>query len=97
MSSTDRTYLAELVAARTGLAPAEAAKRVDDTIVQLKDATNRARKMAVLLGFMTAATLLLGAAAAWWGASVGGRNRDDNTIWPGFADHAAGSSIWTKS
>jgi hypothetical protein len=96
VSAGDRAYLAELVAARTGLAPADAAKRVDDTIAQLKDATNRARKMAVVLGFLTAATLLLGAAAAWWGATVGGRHRDENTIWAGFANHALDSSLWTK-
>jgi hypothetical protein len=96
VSAVDRTYLAELVATRTGLTPTDAAKRVDDTIVQLKDATNRARKMAVVLGFITAATLLLGAAAAWWGATVGGRHRDENTIWAGFANHALDSSLWTK-
>jgi hypothetical protein len=97
MSSGDRTYLAEVVAARTGLAPVDAAKRVDETIVQLKDATNRARKMAVVLGFIMAATLLLGAAAAWWGATIGGRHRDENTIWAGFANHAPGSSLWDKT
>ena len=95
MSAADRNYLAEMVAARTGLPPADAAKRVDDVVAQLKDATNRARKMAVVLGFITAATLLLGAAAAWWGATVGGRHRDDGTIWAGFANHAPGS-IWSK-
>ncbi len=97
MSAGDHTYLVELVAARTGLAPADALKRVDDTIVQLKDSTNRVRKMAVVLGFITAATLLLGAVAAWWGATVGGRHRDENTIWAGFANHAPGSSFWTKT
>jgi hypothetical protein len=96
VTAGDRAYLAELAAARTGVAPADAAKRVDDTIAQLKDATNRARKMAVVLGFITAATLLLGAAAAWWGATVGGRHRDENTIWAGFANHALDSSLWTK-
>lgn len=96
MSATDRTYLAELVAARTGLVPADASKRVDDTIVQLKEATDRARKMAVVLAFITAATLLLSAAAAWWSATVGGRHRDEGTVWAGLANHAPGST-WSKT
>ena len=88
MSGADRTYLVELVAARAGISPAEAEKRVDATITQLKDATNKARKAAIVLGFMTAATLLLGAAAAWWGATVGGRHRDQGEVWAGFAGHS---------
>ena len=87
MTSPDRTYLVDLVAARTGIPAAEAEKRVDATITQLKDATNKARKAAIVLGFMTAATLLLGGAAAWWGASVGGRHRDQGEVWAGFASH----------
>lgn len=96
VSAADRNYLAEVVATRTGLAPVDASKRVDDVVAQLKDATGRARKTAVVFGFMTAATLLLGAAAAWWGATVGGRHRDEGTVWAGFANHAPGS-IWSKT
>ena len=94
IAPADHTYLTEVVVARTGLAQPEASKRVDDAIALLKDMTNRARKTAVMLGFITAATLLLGAAAAWWGATVGGHHRDEGTVWAGFANHAPGSSIW---
>ncbi len=85
VAAPDRTYIAEIVAARTGLPQAEAEKRVDTVITQLKDGTNKARKAGVVFGFMAAAALLLGAAAAWWGASVGGRHRDEGEIWAGFA------------
>ena len=90
----DRTYLTEVVAARTGMAPAEADKRVGEAVAQLKADLNRARKTGVVAGFMVAATLLLAAAAAWWGASVGGTHRDENTLWPGFARHGAVSKSW---
>jgi hypothetical protein len=36
------------------------------------------RKAGIILAFLTAASMALGAAAAWWGASVGGRHRDGN-------------------
>ena len=84
----DRTYLAEVVAARTGLAQPEAERRVDTIIAQLKDGANKARKAGIVVGFMLAATMLIGAAAAWWGASTGGRHRDEGEIWPGFASAA---------
>ncbi len=84
-AAADRTYLAQLVAARTGLSEADASKRVGEVIDSMKRAAARARKVAVVLGFLTAATLLLGAAAAWWGASVGGRHRDEGTVWLGLA------------
>ena len=92
----DRTYLSQVVAQRTGLTAAEADKRVDDTIVRFKDATNRARKMSVLVGFLTAATLLLGAASAWWGATVGGKHRDEGTVWHGLGGHTPFASLWMK-
>lgn len=88
ISPADRTYLASVVAGRTGLAQPEAERRVNETIIQLKAAVDRARKVAVVLGFLVAATLLLGAAAAWWGASEGGKHRDQGTIWLGLSSRA---------
>ena len=41
-----------------------------------KDAADKARKTAVATGFLTAASLLLSLAAAWWGAQRGGHHRD---------------------
>ena len=76
MAAEDRAYLARLVAARTGLAPADAERRVNEVVAQARQAARRARVSSVLLGFMTAASLAAGAAAAWFAAGAGGRHRD---------------------
>ena len=85
MQPEDRTYLVRLVAARTGLAPAEAERRVDDAVARAKENINRARRSAVILAFMTGAAALLGAAAAWFAACAGGQHRDGrlvpHTLW----------------
>ena len=84
LSSDDRAYLARVVAARAGLSQADAEKRVDVLSEQVKSsadklraATAAARKAGILLAFLTAASMVLGAAAAWWGAGMGGRHRDE--------------------
>jgi nucleoid DNA-binding protein len=84
LSSDDRAYLARVVAARAGLSPADAEKRVEALSAQMKTsvdkaraATETARKAGILLAFLTAASMVLCAAAAWWGAGVGGRHRDE--------------------
>ena len=97
MVAADRTYLVELVAARTGITPADAERRVAESFAQMKEDLNRVRKTGVVAGFIVAATLLLGAAAAWWGASVGGKHRDENTLWPGFAHHGDPRTLWSKT
>ena len=73
----DRAYLARLVAARTGLAQPDAERRVEDAITAASTAVQKARRSAVILGFATAASLLAGAAAAWYAACAGGRHRDN--------------------
>jgi hypothetical protein len=77
LNGDDRAYLARIVAARAGLSQADAEKRVDALSEQLKATADKARKAGILLAFLTAATLVVGAAAAWWGAGVGGRHRDE--------------------
>jgi hypothetical protein len=76
ISSADRAYLARLVASRTGIAQPEGERRVEQAITAATVAVQKARRSAVILGFSTAASLLLGAAVAWYGAAVGGRQRD---------------------
>lgn len=82
----DRQYLIDAVATRTGLTPAEAASRVDAAYTEARalaaearDAADTARKVGVLLGFVTAASLLAGGVGAWWAANRGGRHRDLRT------------------
>lgn len=76
MSAADRTYLIRLVSAQTGLAQPEAERRVDEVTTAAVLAVKRARQSAVILGFSIAVSLLLGAAAAWYAASLGGQHRD---------------------
>jgi hypothetical protein len=77
VATEDRAYLARLVAARTGVAAADAEHRVDAAIVSARDNLARARKSSVILAFMAGAAALLGAVAAWFAAAYGGQHRDD--------------------
>jgi hypothetical protein len=72
----DRAYLVRLVASRTGIALPDAERRVADAIAGATTAVHKARRSAVILGFSTAVSLLVGAAAAWYTSCVGGRYRD---------------------
>jgi hypothetical protein len=87
VSADDRTYLIQQVAAVTGLAPADAERRVDSVIANAKTALTRSRRSTIILAFSLAASLLLGAAAAWAGAASGGRHRDGAPL-PEWMTHA---------
>jgi hypothetical protein len=76
ITTEDRSYLARLVTSRTGIALPDAERRVDIAITGATTAVHKARRSAVILGFSTAASLLFGAAAAWYAACAGGRHRD---------------------
>jgi hypothetical protein len=80
----DKTYLAQLVAARTGLSQPDAEKRVDEVIAQekaadvkVRQAADAARKAAASLSIFTALSMLVGAFIACVAAAVGGRQRDE--------------------
>jgi hypothetical protein len=72
----DRAYLAELVAARTGISPVQAEERVSATIERAKTAVNASRKAAAQLSLWLTASLLVGAFAASLAAIEGGGLRD---------------------
>lgn len=76
VTNDDRTYLVRRVSEVTGLAAADAEKRVSDTIESAKQNIQRARHAAVLLAFFIGAAALIGAAVAWFTAELGGRHRD---------------------
>jgi hypothetical protein len=80
MAANDRSYLAQAVAQRAGITAADAEKRVDTALADAQRAVETARKAAALTGLLTASALLVGLAAAWYGAQRGGHNRDHN-IW----------------
>ena len=80
----DKTYLVQLVAARTGLSQADAAKRVDEVIAQEKAAevkvrqtADAARKAGSYLSIFTALSMLVGAFIACVAAALGGQQRDE--------------------
>ena len=83
--AADRQYLAELIAARVGISPAEAEQRVNSAIEQLKAAEVKARELAdaarkatSAAAICTALSMLIGAFIASVAAALGGRERDDH-------------------
>jgi hypothetical protein len=78
VAGPDRTYMAQVVAARTGLSQADADKRVSNVIDQAKTDLDTARKAAAKLSLWLTAALLVGAFAASLTATRGGGVRDSN-------------------
>jgi hypothetical protein len=76
LSAADKAYVAQVVAARTGMSQADAEKRVDDVITEAKTAADDARKGAAKLSFWLTAAMLFGAFAASLAAVEGGSLRD---------------------
>lgn len=72
----DRTYLATLVAARTGISQADAQKRVDDVVARARQETETARKAAATTSLLTALAMVMGAFVACAAAALGGHERD---------------------
>ncbi|WP_375411665.1 hypothetical protein [uncultured Bradyrhizobium sp.] len=91
VSTEDRTYLVQMVGATTGLAAADAERRVDNGIANAKAALNRSRRSTIILAFSLATALLLGAVAAWAAACAGGRHRDGAPLpeWMAHSDRLA--------
>jgi hypothetical protein len=75
-SATDQNYLAQLVAARTGLTRPEAQRRVSDVLTQARQAADSTRKAVAHSLYWTFLALLIGAFCASYAATIGGRQRD---------------------
>jgi hypothetical protein len=75
-SAADRSYVAKVVAARTGLSQADADKRVGDVIAQVKTDLDKARKAAMRLAIWLTLSLFIGAFSAALAATEGGGLRD---------------------
>jgi hypothetical protein len=82
LPDADRSYLAGIVSQRIGLSQPEAEKRVSDAYAEVsraaKEAADKARRAAILTGFVSAAGLLVALGAAWWAALRGGHHRDNS-------------------
>ena len=86
VSADDRAYLTQIVTGVAGLTGADAERRVDTAIANARRAISHVRASAIILAFSVAASLLLGAIAAWAGAETGGRHRDGMPL-PGWMQH----------
>jgi hypothetical protein len=76
LSATDRTYVAKVVSARTGLSQADADKRVNDVATQVKADLDKARKAAMQIAIWLTLSLFIGAFSASLAATEGGGLRD---------------------
>ena len=87
MSAGDKTYLAQLVARRTGISQADAEQRVaqttaaarlavDAAAAKAREVAGAARKTTATLALWIFVSLLLGAFCAAFAATLGGRQRD---------------------
>jgi hypothetical protein len=79
LNSNDRAYVAQVVAARTGMSQADAEKRVESVVFEAKTAADTTRRNAAHLSFWLTAALLFGALSASLAAAEGGSLRDG--IW----------------
>jgi hypothetical protein len=75
-SPADTGYLAQLVAARTGLSQSDAQKRVSDALTEARQLEDQARKATARLLLWSFVALLMGAFCASYAATIGGRQRD---------------------
>jgi hypothetical protein len=86
VSAADRQYLAQSLAARTGIDQPTAEARVNDlvssaqtAINEAKEAADTARKAALIAAFAVAASFFIAAVGAYYGATLGGNHRDKGT------------------
>jgi hypothetical protein len=85
MPDADRSYLADQIAARTGISQADAQSRVDNAVAAATDAQTKlkadadsARKAASEASIYLALSMLIGAFIASVSAALGGRLRDEH-------------------
>jgi hypothetical protein len=74
--AADKSYLTQLVVARTGLGQTDAEKRVSEVFGAAQQAADTARKIVAHSLLWAFLALLIGAFCASFGATIGGRQRD---------------------
>jgi hypothetical protein len=73
----DKTYVAQVIANRTGVSQQDAEKRIDDAIANAKATAEKARKGAMYASLWSVIALLIGALCASAFAAYAGQLRDD--------------------
>ena len=76
LEDSDRAYLTQVVAARTGLSPDEAQRRIGEVETKARDAADKVTKAGAYFSFWAFMALLFGGAAATLGGILGGQLRD---------------------
>ena len=76
MPPSDKTYLGQIVSARTGLTQADAENRVSDVFGEAQQSADRTRKALAHLSLWIFIALLSGAFCASFAGTIGGRQRD---------------------
>jgi len=80
ITPADQTYLAQVVATRTGLGVPEAEKRVSDVFAQAQQNADNARKSVAHSLYWAFLALLMGAFCASFSATIGGKQRDSVVV-----------------
>jgi hypothetical protein len=78
LKADDQSYLANQVAAQTGLSQPDAQNRVNTAVTSIREAADTARKASSALALFTALSMLIGAFIASVAAAYGGRLRDEH-------------------
>jgi hypothetical protein len=76
VSAPDKTYLGQLVVARTGLSQTDAEQRVSEVLTEARQAADNSRKALAHSMYWTFLALLIGAFCASFAATIGGKQRD---------------------
>ena len=78
LQGEDRSYLASLIAARTGVSQEAAQKRIDAVVARIKEAADVARKRAAAASLAAALAMVIGAFVACAAAALGGHERNQH-------------------
>lgn len=82
IDDSDRAYLAQVVATRTGVSQDEAQRRISEVEAKARDAADTTAKAVAYFSFWTFMALLFGGTAATLGGILGGQLRDAETRAP---------------
>ena len=85
LPADDFAYIAAAVQRQTGLSEQDSQARANRFFEERKEAMTLARKVGVIVGFLTAASLALSALGAWRMAALGGKHRNEGTVISGLS------------
>lgn len=89
IDDNDKTFIAQVIARRTGMTDQEARQRIDEVMGRFAQEAEQARRYGVIAAFVAAVAALIAAAAAWSGGVLGGAHRDGRT-----ARELKASRVW---